>query len=232
MKIGIVPRYNENKRPFLNTFSFVNNYAYRVFKNGGVPFGILFPNGVFDESFLKEYDGFIITGGEHIFSYHVLTVHYAFKNDKPLLGICMGMQAIGLYGYIVYRLKKERKEIDYENIADCFRKIDENEWLEKVKNHNLENPFYNKNIKNASHIIYPLSSLFKGLYGLKIMEPSLHDYAIKKVYDDFIVSACSFDGVVEAIECVSKKFIVGVQFHPELEDKNDKLFKYFINACK
>ena len=232
MKIGILPNYNESERPFLNTFSFVNNYAYRIFKNNALPFGILFPNKKFNEKLLKEYDGFIIPGGKRIFLYHILTIHYCTIKKKPLLGICLGEQAIGLYSYIIYNLKKQNKIIDYQSISKQFSKIKENDYLIKVKNHNKENPFYMKNIENVYHIIYPTSKLLKNIYGNKIKVPSLHEFSLKIVKDDFFVAAYSSDGFIEAIEYIKKPLIIGVQFHPELEDKNDKLFKYFINACK
>ena len=232
MKIGILPNYNNNKRPFLNTLNFINNYPYRILKNGAIPFGVLFPNGIFNENLLKQYQGFLIPGGNNIYLYHILTIHYAIKNNKPLLGICLGMQAIGLYNYITHHLKKRNLSINYLSISQTYEKIKEKQYLIKIKNHNKENPFYLENLKNSSHKIYPLSKTFKTIYKTTFIAPSLHNYALKRVYDDFIISAISPDGIIEAIEYVKKPLIIGVQFHPELENKNDKLIKYFINACK
>ena len=120
MKIGILPNYNNNKRPFLNTLNFINNYPYRILKNGAIPFGVLFPNGIFNENLLKQYQGFLIPGGNNIYLYHILTIHYAIKNNKPLLGICLGMQAIGLYNYITHYLKKRNLSINYLSISQTF----------------------------------------------------------------------------------------------------------------
>lgn len=232
MKIGILPSYSKNKRPFLNTFSFVSNYAYRIYKNGASPYGIIFPNTKFDENLLKDYDGFLIPGGNIIYPYHVLTVHYAIINNKPLLGICMGMQTIGLYSYIIHILKNKKQDINYKNIIKTFDNINEEEYLKKIDNHNKENPFYMTAIHNASHEIFLVSPLLKKIYGNIVLQPSLHDHSLKKIYGNFIVSAYSKDGIIEAIEYIKKPFILGVQFHPELEEKNDKLFKYFIDTCK
>lgn len=52
-----------------------------------------------------------------------------------------------------------------------------------------------------------------------------HDRVIDTAYN---VSAISDDGVIEGIEVPNKKFIIGVQWHPE-DLNNDSLFEYFIN---
>ena len=48
--------------------------------------------------------------------------------------------------------------------------------------------------------------------------------------------AKSEDGIVEAIQVKDKKFIVGLQWHPEsmftYDNVQYKIFKYFINICK
>ena len=46
------------------------------------------------------------------------------------------------------------------------------------------------------------------------------------------ISAVSKDGIIEGIEDNSKKFFLGVQWHPEsLKDSNSyNLIKYFINS--
>lgn len=51
---------------------------------------------IFDINLLKLFDGFIIYGGNDIFDYHNQVIKFAIDNNKPLMGICMGMQAIGL----------------------------------------------------------------------------------------------------------------------------------------
>ena len=38
------------------------------------------------------YDGFIMAGGGKIHPYHLQVVEYVIKNNKPFLGICMGMK--------------------------------------------------------------------------------------------------------------------------------------------
>jgi len=231
IKIGILPTYSQNQdRPFLDTFSFVNNYAFRVYKNGGIPLGILFPNGKFSEKLLEIYDGFIIPGGSNINLYHILTIRYAIENNKPLLGICMGMQAIGIYSNIIDLLKD--KEITYENISKIYNPLDEDKYLKKIDGHNKETIFYNSSIYKSSHKVYlNENTLLKKIYNKDIiLEPSIHNFVLKDIKGDFIANARSKEGYIEGVEH-SSLFILGVEFHPEFENKNDILFKYFIDEC-
>ncbi len=237
IKIGIIPTYNENKsRPFKNTLTFVSNYPKRLLEVGAVPLGIVFPDGIFCEKQLKPFDGFIIPGGANIRPYHLLTIHYCLVNNKPLLGICLGHQAIGAYDYVVSIIKKQNKTVNYKTIEEYFKKIeDEKMYLKKVEGHDLQPNFYNNSIIKASHVVYINSNtkLFNIYQSSKIIEPSIHNWVLKQLSSDFTVSAISEEGYIEALEyCDATRFIIGLQFHPELEAKNNILFQKFINECK
>ena len=64
---------------------------------------------------------------------------------------------------------------------------------------------------------------------------SFHREAIVKVSDDVVVNAKSSDGLIEGIEYPSRKFALGVQWHPErlIEETADAraLFAAFVGAC-
>ena len=63
---------------------------------------------------------------------------------------------------------------------------------------------------------------------------SSHHQAVDQVAPQFSVSACSPDGVVEAIESIDDSwFCVGVQWHPEYEisDGDRKIFKAMIASA-
>ena len=40
---------------------------------------------------IKDIDGFILPGGERISEIDLFIIDYCYKNDIPLLGICLGM---------------------------------------------------------------------------------------------------------------------------------------------
>lgn len=81
--------------------------------------------------------------------------------------------------------------------------------------------------------IYKNTKLFDIMGEYNISVNSRHNYEIKG--PNLIVSARSDDGVIEAVEDSSKKFFVGVEWHPEdmvnFDDYSKKLFKYFIDTC-
>lgn len=85
-----------------------------------------------------------------------------------------------------------------------------------------------------SHCINITSNFFSDiLESNRIMVNSRHKFTVIKE-DYFIVDAYSEDGVIEAIHLPYKRFILGVQWHPEnLDDEfSQKLFSTFIEQCK
>ena len=68
----------------------------------------------------------------------------------------------------------------------------------------------------------------------EIMVNSFHRYHVSD-NEYFFVSSRSEDGYIESIEMKNKKFIMGVQWHPEIsynfDDNSKKLIDYFINKC-
>ncbi len=65
---------------------------------------------------------------------------------------------------------------------------------------------------------------------------SLHHQAVKKPAESLRVTARCPDGIVEAMEYRGRRFILGVQWHPELmfhnEDVSQRLFRAFVQACQ
>ncbi len=55
---------------------------------------------------------------------------------------------------------------------------------------------------------------------------SRHHQSLKVIGEGFVVTAQSEDGIVEAIENPSKRFVLGVQYHPEWMLKNSDLEKH------
>lgn len=90
--------------------------------------------------------------------------------------------------------------------------------LDKVDNHYLHQHFVNIKKDSLLYKIYKKD---------KISVNSRHHE--KVINTNYNVCAISDDGVIEGIEVKDKKFILGVQWHPE--DLSDSvLFDYFINV--
>lgn len=94
------------------------------------------------------------------------------------------------------------------------------------ENHNIMNEYVH-NVEIDTN-----SKLYEILGKTKIRVNSRHKHALEST--DLKISARSEDGIIEAIEDSSKKFFIGVQWHPEtiIEDEySTKLFDYFISKC-
>lgn len=95
---------------------------------------------------------------------------------------------------------------------------------ESVNNHRISKDYSHKITINKN------SLLFKILGKENIIVNSLHSFAIPNTSLD--ISAYSNDEIIEAIEDKSRKFFLGIQWHPELldDDNSKKIFDYFISC--
>lgn len=164
------------------------------------------------ESILSLCDGFILPGGDIWYQLDEVVIDYAIRRDKPLFAICLGMQALS-------KILSKEKRIAYDNT---------------IKNNTFINHLEPNKTYVHSVIIDKNSKLYSILDEDRILVNSRHSYHVPLI-DDNLISSRSSDGLIESVELKDKKFIVGVQWHPEsnLEDKySKKLFKaYFDNFC-
>ena len=159
---------------------------------------------------LDKCDAFVLPGGTDFYNFDEYVINYAIKKDKPLLAICLGFQTL------------------------CSM------FAEKRTEHEMVTL-----IPNDSHCGKPESyqhdvtinedSYLYGILEKKIISvDSTHHYAVNFAIKTLNINAISTDGIVEGVEYPNKKFIVGIQWHPEyLMDKNSKkLINCFVNKIK
>lgn len=230
--IGILaPRRMDNDDPFECQSRFVDNFPKRIIEAGGIPIGLLFPDEKFNEDEMKMCDGLVIQGGPHLGSTHICALHYAYTHKIPVLGVCLGMQSMCGYEWF---WQKHSGKINYEIISKEFSYDDESNYLYNKKGHNELDPFTLKNIEKSKHNVFidKKSRLFDVFNAEVLRMPSLHkSMARKELFDNsyiFEVTALSDDGVIEALESIGDWWALGVQFHPELEKENLKLFEKLI----
>ena len=139
------------------------------------------------KSIIDICDGVILSGGSIESIYDKDIIKYIYDNDIPCLGICMGMQEMGL----------------------LF-----NGKLKKINNH-----------YNCNHDV--LISDSKILSNGIIKVNSRHHEILTKT--NIKIVGKTTDNKIEMIEDSSKKFFVGVQWHPEnLNDEiSNKIFDTF-----
>ena len=79
----------------------------------------------------------------------------------------------------------------------------------------------------------PLHTFSEGL--LQIGVNTLHHQAIKKLGEPLRSMAVADDGIIEAVYHPDKKFVMGVQWHPEIlglsNSVSSRIFEAFIDAC-
>ena len=228
--IGIISRPGVNfEGP--NELFILEKYRIAVIKSGGIPIGILPTQDleyeenkpsetrrlVEDEKKdlieeIKMCDGIILSGGNKFYEYDEFICEYAIDNDIPLLGICAGMQAMA-------RIDNRKKYDDYRNIRNDT----------DINHYQMDETYVHKVNLNKE------SMLRKIIGHDTIKVNSVHNYHIAKT-NKFTISGVSEDGLIEAIEIKNRKFIIGVQWHPEkIIDKDEpsrRLFDSFMNACK
>ncbi|MCD8373335.1 MAG: gamma-glutamyl-gamma-aminobutyrate hydrolase family protein [Clostridia bacterium] len=138
----------------------------------------------------------------------------AVKDEKPVLGICRGIQLINaLYGGDLYQ------DLPTEFNSDI--------------NHRMSPPY-----GRTQHYVNIVkgSPLYDLLQTERIGVNSYHHQGLKNVAEELFVMATADDGLTEAVCLPDKKFVMAVQWHPEFNFKSDensrKIFEAFVNACK
>jgi putative glutamine amidotransferase len=228
--IGISSSLNEQ------VLTVPTEYIQAITKFGGVP--LILPNVQKDaiDSMVQMLDGLLLTGGgdidptlfneephQHLGSitperdeFEIAIIHKMLKLNKPILGICRGMQilniAIGGDMFQDIYTQSQSKLLQHAQVAP--------------RNH-------------ASHFVKVTEgSMLSDIVQVeKIKVNSFHHQAIREIPSDFKACAIASDGIIEAFESTIHSFVMGLQWHPEcLLSKNDlastSIFKAFILSCE
>jgi putative glutamine amidotransferase len=204
---GTVPA---NERTYVN-----HEYVHAIIKAGGLPLLLPVVGDKQDiEQQIEQVDGVLLTGGYDInplqygeeprkelggifpeVDEHQLTaVRIAAKLEKPMLGICRGLQVLNVaFGGTLYQ--------DISQLPNCGIKHFQ-QAQRYVPSHTVE--------------IIPNTRLAQLFESQTIVTNSFHHQSVKVVAPELIVSARTRDGVVESLEKTAGYFILAVQWHPEM----------------
>ena len=236
--VGILPKMmiTDNNDPYENGYMFVDMYANKIKDCDAIPLGIL-PEGInLNHEVLNLCDAFVIPGGNSIKKYVYELILYALKHNKPLLGICMGSQAIAIISAILDRCSENESIEKILKVYDKLKEENDGTLLNRLSSPNMHGDVFVSidGTDAAKHKIkIEPNSLLSEVYKTSEMDVvSIHKYNYKTIGSKFSISAKAPDGVYEAIEYNDKDyFIVGLHFHPEI-DENNLIFEALIDQAK
>lgn len=228
--IGVIPLFDYNK----NSYWMLPGYFGGITEAGGLPVMLPLTNDSADiQQITFMCDGFLFTGGQDVdpklYSarktgacgecsperdlMEELLLKRAMEADKPILGICRGIQFINaaLGGTL------------WQDIPSQF-----SDTITHCQKPPYDVPIHEVNIRADS----PLYDLLKAD---TIPVNSYHHQGVRALSPELLPMAEAPDGLIEAVYAPNKKFLWAVQWHPEfsyLKDGNSRLiFREFLAHC-
>jgi anthranilate synthase component 2/putative glutamine amidotransferase len=130
----------------------------------------------------------------------------ALRRDLPVLAICRGLQVLNVFlgGDLVQQLPDVVGTDRHQPRPGAFGPVT---------------------------VVAEPGTLVHRLFGERFDVLCSHHQAVDSLGRDLEVSATSEDGVVEAVELVDHRFVVGVQWHPE-ENRDARLFEELVSVAR
>ena len=228
--IGISPLYDDEKRGLWMR----PGYLDVLYACGAIPLVLPFDSDDVDiEQMLSICDGLLMTGGPdvdpHLYGEEPLEVcgpvqtvrdkleyrllDKALEGNMPLLCVCRGSQLLNVFlgGTL------------YQDLAT---------QLPGSMNHAMEPPYempcHRVNLEPGE----PLQVM---LDVDAIPVNSIHHQAIKDLAPTLVCMARSVDGIIEGVWMPDKRFVWGVQWHPEwiwdVDVRQRQIVQRFVDAC-
>lgn len=154
----------------------------------------------------------------------IALVRLAHENNLPILGICRGMQVMNVarggalhqdlsmsgpateqhWQQPPYRMACQRIDVVQGTLLDQALRNDDIVFGQRAEGEGTTRP---------------------------LSVNTMHHQAIAALAAGLVVSATSEDGIVEGIEDPTRRFFVGVQWHPEYLEDNAPLFEALVKAA-
>jgi putative glutamine amidotransferase len=194
---------------------------------GGLPFGIPYLPEII-QTVLEEFDGLLSVGGRFAYpdewylpgevskapSSERLAIERAIvegflARDKPVLGICAGMQMLAC-------------------LNGCRLTPDLRMMMPDALEHDRRGQLHPVELAANSRLA--------AIIGKETIEVnSFHREAVVQLAPSVVASAHAGDGIIEAIEIPASRFAIGIQWHQELlvgtDHPGNRLFHGFVEAA-
>jgi putative glutamine amidotransferase len=219
---------DENTSGDASRYEASKGYFRAIGNAGGLPFGIPYLSEIV-AVVIEEFDGLLCVGGRFAYpkewyvggaasrappserlSIERPIIEGYLARDKPVLGLCAGMQLLAC--------------VNGCRLVPDVQAISPNALVHDKPGH-LHSVAVTPNTKLAA------------LVGVSTMVVNtLHREAIAEISPTVVASACSGDGVIEAIEVPSRSFALGLQWHQELlaatDHPGNRVFHGLVEACR
>jgi putative glutamine amidotransferase len=144
----------------------------------------------------------------------MLLARWALEDDKPVLAICRGAQVLNVaLGGTLWQDVGAQGATEHNHSQDGSR---------QELTHNID--------------VKPESRLHSIAGSHLVDVNSMHHQALRGLGRDLVVTARAHDGLVEAVEHPGRRFVVGLQCHPEElyveRDWARRLFADFVAAAR
>ncbi len=213
-------------------------YVRTLAASGGVPWLIPLLQG--DECTLRaiydNLDGIFLTGGVDMDPSHygeerhqtcdrgdaardwteIHLIRWAQADHKPIFGVCRGIQAINvaLGGTL------------YQDVTSQYPAAIKHDYFPTATQYTRDYLAHEIHIDEQSRI-------GRLLGGRRLHVNSMHHQGIKRLAPGLAASAYAPDGLIEAVECASGRFLIGVQWHPEeLAETSDPMRTLFVEFVR
>jgi putative glutamine amidotransferase len=177
------------------------SYVRHVQAAGGI--AVLLPPDPEPEAVLGFLDGLVLTGGADIGdaperdAFELALAALALERDKPVLGVCRGMQVMNVArgGTLIPHLPDAVGHEDHRAVLGAFGDHDV-----RLRDGSLAQRVVREDVHPTK---------------------SHHHQGVDRVGDGFEVTGwATVDDLPEAFEDPSKRFALGVQWHPEADDSS------------
>lgn len=228
--IGIVPLIDYERK----SYWMLPGYMQGILEAGGLP--VMLPvteDAGLIRQLVSACDGFLLTGGQDVSPelygeeklpqcgecsperdrMERILLQDALRADKPLLGICRGIQFLNaaLGGTL------------YQDIPAQVRTGTEHHQMPPY-----DIPVHEVCVKEGT-------ALHELLGKTRLKVNSYHHQAIKELSPQLHVMAVSEDGLIEGVYMPDRRFVWAVQWHPEFSYRTDpdsrKIFGAFLEAA-
>jgi putative glutamine amidotransferase len=213
-----------------------HDYEESIRRAGGEPI-ILDRSSQRPADVVRTFDGVLLTGGADVLpsiygetahatfgaaeqgrdEYEIELVRLALDRDLPVFAICRGIQVLNVArgGTLIQDIPSEVTHAEPHDVREPRVAIAHDVWV-------------------------AAGSLLERLMRERVDDESVqvnsrHHQAIKQPGEGLVVAGTAPDGVIEAVEDPSKRFCLGVQWHPENFYRTGEfspLFEAFVRAAE